>query len=86
MIGFGHPGGLAEYVDVPEETLHELPSGLSPSAAALVEPMAVCVRATRIGQIGAGDRVAIVGAGTIGLLSILKAREVGAAAVARSVE
>lgn len=68
MIGFGLPGGLAEYFDVPEETLHELPAELSTSAAGLSEPMAVGVRGARIGQIGPGDRVGIVGAGTIGLL------------------
>lgn len=79
MIGFGLPGGLAEYVDVPEETLHELPAELSTSAAGLSEPMAVGVRGARIGQIGPGDRVGIVGAGTIGLLSIVTAKEAGAA-------
>jgi threonine dehydrogenase-like Zn-dependent dehydrogenase len=81
FIGFDHPGGLAEYVLAPEHALHELPPDLNPSAAALAEPMAVCVRGTHIAQIGRGDRVAIVGAGTIGLLSILTAREAGASEV-----
>jgi threonine dehydrogenase-like Zn-dependent dehydrogenase len=40
--------------------------------------MAVCVRGARIGQIALGDRVAIIGAGTIGLLSIITAKEAGA--------
>lgn len=81
-IGIHLPRGLADHVDVPEAVLHEVPATLPPAAAGLSEPMAVCVRAVRIGQINAGDRVAIIGAGTIGLLSILMAREAGAAQIA----
>lgn len=81
LFGIALPGGLAEYVCVPEALVHELPAGLSRSAAALSEPMAVCVRGARIGGIGLGDRVAIIGAGTIGLLSILTAKHAGAAEV-----
>lgn len=80
-IGVHHPGGLADHVDAPESALHELPPALPAAAAAFSEPMAVCVRAMRIGQIDATDRVAIIGAGTIGLLSVLTARQAGAAEV-----
>ncbi len=81
LIGFAHPGGLAEYVCAPEHTLHRLPDDLGQAAAGLSEPMAVCVRGTRIGTIGDGDRVAVVGAGSIGLLSILTARDAGASEI-----
>ncbi len=81
LFGIALPGGLAEYVCVPENLVHALPDGLSRSAAALSEPMAVCVRGARIGRIGLGDRVAIIGAGTIGLLSILTAKHAGASEV-----
>lgn len=81
FIGFEHPGGLAEYVLAPERNLHALPAGLGPSAAGLTEPLAVCVRGARIAQVEEGVRVAIVGAGTIGLLSILTARRAGASEV-----
>ncbi|HEY5645908.1 MAG TPA: zinc-binding dehydrogenase, partial [Pseudomonadales bacterium] len=81
LFGIALPGGLAEYVCVPETLVHELPANLDRRAAALAEPMAVCVRGARIGQIDIGDRVAIIGAGTIGLLSILTARQAGAAEV-----
>ncbi len=81
LFGIALPGGLAEYVCVPEALLHELPADLHPSAAGLAEPMAVCVRGARKGGIGIGDRVAIIGAGTIGLLSILTARHAGASEV-----
>lgn len=81
LFGIALPGGLADYVCVPESLLHPLPAGLSRKAAGLAEPMAVCVRGARIGQIGIGDRVAIIGAGTIGLLSIVTARQAGASEV-----
>jgi threonine dehydrogenase-like Zn-dependent dehydrogenase len=81
LFGIALPGGLAEFVCVPEALVHVLPAGLSRSAAALSEPMAVCVRGARIGRISLGDRVAIIGAGTIGLLSILAAKHAGASEV-----
>ena len=81
LFGIALPGGLAEYVCVPETLVHTLPENLDRSAAGLSEPMAVCVRGARIGDIGIGDRVAIIGAGTIGLLSIITAREAGAAEI-----
>lgn len=81
FIGVARPGGLSEYILVPDYLLHPLPAELPRASAALSEPMAVCVRGSRIAQIVLGDRVAIVGAGTIGLLSILTARAAGASEV-----
>lgn len=81
LFGFALPGGLAEYISVPESALHVLPTTLSNQAAALAEPVAVCVRGMRIGNIDPGDRVIILGAGSIGLLSILTARAAGASEV-----
>jgi L-iditol 2-dehydrogenase len=81
LFGFALPGGLAEFVSVPEDALHKLPDNLSSKAAALCEPVAVCVRGMRIGAIAPGHRVAILGAGSIGLLSILTAKAAGAAEV-----
>jgi L-iditol 2-dehydrogenase len=81
LFGFALPGGLAEYVSVPEATLHTLPENLNAQVAALCEPMAVCVRGMRIGAIQPGSRVAILGAGTIGLCSIITARAAGAAEI-----
>jgi L-iditol 2-dehydrogenase len=81
LFGIALPGGLAEYVCVPESLVHSLPADLGPSASGLSEPLAVCVRGARIGQVALGDRVAIIGAGTIGLLSIITAKEAGASEV-----
>jgi threonine dehydrogenase-like Zn-dependent dehydrogenase len=78
FLGFGPPGGMADFFCVPQRLLHAVPPDLSPKVAALAEPLAVCVRAVRRGAVSTADRVVILGAGTIGLLSIVAARAVGA--------
>jgi len=67
--GFGIfiDGGMAERISIPAEALVALPSGLSIHDASLVEPLAVAVHAVRRARVGGGDRVAVVGAGPIGL-------------------
>lgn len=81
LIGAGAPGGLAEKVLVPAHRLHPLPAGCDGHLAALSEPLAVCVRGARLGNIGFSGRVAIIGAGSIGLLSIAAALAAGAGEV-----
>lgn len=81
LCGFTRPGGMADYLCVPADSLFTLPAGLPAHVAALAEPMAVCVRGVRLAAIGPGDRVAILGSGSIGLLSIVAARSAGAAEI-----
>jgi L-iditol 2-dehydrogenase len=81
LFGVTARGGMAEFVCVPADCLYELPPGFDRNVAALAEPMAVCVRGIRLGRVGLGDRVAVLGAGTIGLLSLLAARDAGAGEV-----
>jgi L-iditol 2-dehydrogenase len=65
-------GAYAEWLVVPERiaavNLHDVPAGLAPQVAALVEPLACCLRGVERAQVGAGDTVAILGAGPIGLM------------------
>jgi threonine dehydrogenase-like Zn-dependent dehydrogenase len=79
LLGVSGRGGLAEYMTAPVASLYPLPEGLPPESASLVEPLAVCVRGARLGGASLGDRVLILGAGTIGLLSLVTARAAGAA-------
>ena len=58
-----------------------LPDDLPHWAATLVEPLACVVRGQRWAGVGAGSRVAVVGAGAMGLLEVEAARAAGAAAV-----
>ena len=78
LLGFGLAGGLAEYVEAPAQRLHPLPVDMDLSVATLAEPLAVCVRAVRLAGVGFGKNVAVLGAGTIGLLAIAAARAAGA--------
>jgi len=65
----GWPGALAEQLLVPESALFEVPASISSSAAALIEPGASAVRAVTAAALHPGQRVVIVGPGTIGLLA-----------------
>jgi L-iditol 2-dehydrogenase len=66
---------------LPATCVYPLPDGVSLEAGALAEPLAVCVRGTRRGQIESGQRIVIIGAGTIGLMSILTSRAAGASEI-----
>ncbi len=67
-IGLCADGAFAEFVAAPAYTLYRVPPELDSESAALTEPTAVAVHACRRGRVRPGDTVAVVGAGTIGLL------------------
>jgi len=67
-------GGMAATMVFPARSAHRIPPGVNPLDAALVEPLAVAYRGLhRLSPEPAGP-IAIVGAGTIGLLCALAAR------------
>jgi len=72
------PGALAEHVAVPVTSLHELPDPVDAVLGALVEPGGNALRATRAADLAPGDRVLVLGPGTIGLLVAMFARAAGA--------
>ena len=74
MIGIHHPGGFAEYVQVPESAMSEIPDELDISAAALAEPLANGVHAVRLGtSCLPAERAVVVGGGTIGTMVLQSA-------------
>lgn len=77
LLGVHRPGGFAELVAVPVRALHDLPPGLSWDTAAMVEPLANALHAWTHVDLRGGERVAIIGAGTIGLVCLLSARRSG---------
>jgi (R,R)-butanediol dehydrogenase/meso-butanediol dehydrogenase/diacetyl reductase len=81
FTGLMADGAFAEYVNVPAYSLYKLPAEMSSDAGALVEPIAVGVHAIRRGRVLEGDTVAVVGAGTIGLVTLQAARAAGASKV-----
>jgi 2-desacetyl-2-hydroxyethyl bacteriochlorophyllide A dehydrogenase len=81
ILGMHRDGGLAEQVLVPASALFALPDELEWSVAGLAEPTAVAVHAARLAGIASGQRVLVLGAGSVGLLCTLAARAAGAAQV-----
>lgn len=71
-------GTFAELAAVASDFLHPLSDRLSDDEGAFVEPLAVGVQACLRGGISAGESVVILGAGPIGLVTMLAARAFGA--------
>ena len=73
LVGVHLAGGFAERVAVPRSAVHEIPAEMSWETAALIEPLANAVHACRQVDQRAGERVAVIGAGPIGLVTLLMA-------------
>ena len=78
FAGLMGSGGMSEEAVVPTYMLHPLPDAVTDRQAAVLEPAAVALHALRRGRVRAGDTVAVVGAGPIGLLIAQIARIAGA--------
>ncbi|MGH3832625.1 MAG: zinc-dependent alcohol dehydrogenase [Pseudonocardiaceae bacterium] len=76
-LGWDLPGGFAEQVVIPAENAHLLPDGADPLHAALADPAAVAIHGLRCNPITSQGRLAVVGAGTVGLLTALYAHQQG---------
>jgi threonine dehydrogenase-like Zn-dependent dehydrogenase len=74
VIGVGRDGGMAEEVIVPARNLVPLPASVAVGDACLVEPLSVAVRGLALAKLQPGQRVAVVGGGTIGLCAVAMAR------------
>jgi len=75
-LGLSRDGAFAPLVTALASGCHRLPAGVSDQAGAAVEPLAVAVHAARRARLAGSERVALVGAGPIGLLllQVLKAQ------------
>ena len=74
-------GGFAEYVRVPASLAVKLPSVFSAADGALVEPFAVGLYGARMAEIKPGDRVVVLGGGSVALTAIYWAKRLGAGRV-----
>jgi 2-desacetyl-2-hydroxyethyl bacteriochlorophyllide A dehydrogenase len=81
-LGIGADGGMAEKFRPPTVRLVPLPSGFDVRDASIVEPASVSWHALRLADTRPGTRVAVVGAGALGLLAVAGARRLGADDVA----
>jgi len=74
-------GSLREFMIVPARTCFPVPDSIDDEAAAMLEPLGVALHAVDLAKIQLGDRVAILGAGPIGLLLVQAAKLAGAGEV-----
>ena len=77
IVGMTIPGGYAEYLKIPARHCFDVGT-LDVATAALSEPLGVAVHGVRIAGLRIGQRVVVLGAGTIGLMAVVAARAVGA--------
>lgn len=78
-FGYGVNGAMTKYVRIPDRLLHRVPENLSIQHAALTEPCSVAFNAViENSRIKPGDRVVVLGPGTIGVLCAAMARLCGA--------
>ena len=76
-----YPGFFRELVNLPVVNFRPIPAGMSFDEAALAEPLAIALHSIRLASIHAGETVAVIGAGPIGLLTIAALRAVKAARI-----
>jgi len=70
-------GVFVEYFNAPERTVYKLNDTVSYKMGTMIEPLAVAVRALRKATVKEKDCLVILGCGTIGLLALVVARQMG---------
>jgi threonine 3-dehydrogenase len=80
-IGLTRDGAFAPWVRVPQRNCVPVPDGLGDALAALAEPLSISMQALRVAGDVAGQRVLVMGPGTIGQGIAVLARRAGAAQV-----
>jgi len=82
------PGGFAEYFRVPAPNLQidtlKIPDNISFEEATFIEPVGCCLRAIKKCGVQAGDSIAVIGSGNIGIIHIALSKIFGATKVIAS--
>lgn len=76
-MGVQREGAFAEYITMPVERIYD-GKGLKPKTLALIEPFCISYHGVSRAEIKPGERVLVVGAGTIGVLAAVAAKAKGA--------
>lgn len=74
-------GAFREYLTRPADLVFPLPEGMGFDEGAVLEPLGIALYVAELGDIRLGDRVAILGSGPIGLLTLQMVRLSGAAEI-----
>ena len=83
-LSLSHPGGFTATIALRPDMVVKAPAGLSDEEVAMTEPTAVGLHAVNLANIKIGDKVLVIGAGIIGLVSAMFAKLNGAEYVAIS--
>lgn len=88
-MGFGYNGGMAEYVVIPQSAIDgghviKVPTSIDPLHASLAEPVSCAVNACENANVKSGDSLLVMGAGPMGILNALVAREFGVSKIIMS--
>lgn len=79
------PGGFSEFIRVPalnvKHSMHKIPDHMSYEEAAMIEPVACCLRGQKFANIMPEDKVLVMGAGQIGIIHGQMAKAKGASQV-----
>lgn len=81
LIGIHQHGAYSEAVLVPQSQLYPLPDHLTYEQGAFAEPLGIALHAVNNTPFNPTDTIVIVGAGPIGLLTMLAARRKGVARI-----
>lgn len=81
VLGVHRDGAFTEYLSLPEQFVHKA-EGVTLDQAAMIEFLAIGAHAVRRGDVQAGQRVLVVGAGPIGMAAMVFARLRGAVVTA----
>lgn len=76
-MGVQREGAFAEYITMPIERIYD-GKGLDPKVLALIEPFCISYHGVSRADVKPGERVLVVGAGTIGVLAAVAAKAKGA--------
>ena len=72
------PGCNEEFIEFPADYCFKLPDNVSTREGALIEPLSVGFHAANQGDVQVGETVCILGAGTIGMTTLLSCKAHGA--------
>jgi threonine dehydrogenase-like Zn-dependent dehydrogenase len=76
-MGVHRDGAFQEYIVMPTERLHPA-AGVDPQIAAMVEPFSIGYHAMNRARVAEGHKVLVIGAGAIGMLTMVSAQAMGA--------
>jgi threonine dehydrogenase-like Zn-dependent dehydrogenase len=67
-LGINHGGVFAEYFTIRADRIRRKPNNISFAAAALMEPVCVCIEAVKRANVSDGSNILVIGDGSFGIM------------------